>query len=340
MPKKARPRDNSPSQREHSKPSVDPARALADAIGRSKTVLLVGRPSPSLAEQLRADDCELVAIVFGSADSTAVSSYCSLVEIVDPNSWSVPESVSRLSFDTIVFDRALEISPDPASLLAGVAPLLKHDGFVAATIPHTAHGAIRLALMQGSLSTPYLGVASAGEATEMFERSGYVVKEVRRALSPIFDAPGDLPSLVRSDFSDSAVREIEGDLEAETATFLILATPHENSALIGDDGGSESSRQAEAAREMPIMERDDEYVVQFETEFEAQRRQTQLENELQAAARELDRARGRAIALEAQFSEDVSKLTAQLAGKDAELSQLRHELSRVRDRPSKKRNTE
>jgi hypothetical protein len=319
---------------------VDPVGALGDAIGRSKAVLLVGMPGPSLVDQLRANDCELVAIVFAIADSTTVSSYCSLVEIVDPNSWTIPESVSPLSFDTIVFDRALEIVPEPASLLAGVAPLLKHDGFVAATIPYTAHGAIRLALMQDSLSNPYLGVASAGEATEMFERSGYIVKEVRRALSPIFGPPSDLPSLVRSDFSESAVREIEADFESETAAFWIVATLHEEFAIVRDGGGSESSPQEREAQEVAIMERDDEYVVQFETEFEAQRRQTQLEHELQAAARELDRARGRVIALGAQFCENVSKLTEQLAGKDTELSQLRHELSCVRERSSKKRNTE
>lgn len=45
---------------------------------------------------------------------------------------------------------------------------------------------------------------------------------------------------------------------------------------------------------------DDRYVVPFENEFEAQRRRSELESRLQAALKELDRQRGRVIALEDQ----------------------------------------
>ena len=46
---------------------------------------------------------------------------------------------------------------------------------------------------------------------------------------------------------------------------------------------------------------DDRYVVPFENEFEAQRRRSELESRLQAALKELDRQRGRVIALEDQL---------------------------------------
>ncbi len=48
---------------------------------------------------------------------------------------------------------------------------------------------------------------------------------------------------------------------------------------------------------------DDRYAVPFETEFEAQRRRSELEHRLQAALKEIDRQRGRVIALEDQLRE-------------------------------------
>jgi hypothetical protein len=48
---------------------------------------------------------------------------------------------------------------------------------------------------------------------------------------------------------------------------------------------------------------DDRYVAAFESEFEAQRRRSDLESRLQAALKELDRQRGRVIALEERFHE-------------------------------------
>lgn len=46
---------------------------------------------------------------------------------------------------------------------------------------------------------------------------------------------------------------------------------------------------------------DDRYVAPFQSEFEAQRRQSELEGRLQSALREADRQRGRVIALEDQL---------------------------------------
>lgn len=48
---------------------------------------------------------------------------------------------------------------------------------------------------------------------------------------------------------------------------------------------------------------DDRYVVPFETEFEAQRRRSELEEQLQSALKEADRQRGRVVALEEQLRE-------------------------------------
>ncbi len=317
--KKTRHKPKAASRKADVKTNVDPAEVLAGDIGRSKTVLLVGRPSSSLAERLHAADCGQIAIVFDEASADAARAYCSLVEIVDPDAWTLPETVSALRFDAVVFDGALELVAQPTLVLTDVGKLVNDRGFVAATVSHTAHGAIRLALIQDALSEPYLGVASSHEATKMFQRSGYSVKDVRRVLLPVFGQTGDLPSVSRSDFPAAVVRQVEDDFEAETVKFLITAVLP----------ASESGSPSEDPQPEHFDEREDEYVVQFETEFEAQRRQTQLERELQAAREELDRERGRVIALEAQFSEEIAGLTSRLAETNAALESALGNASRA-----------
>lgn len=48
---------------------------------------------------------------------------------------------------------------------------------------------------------------------------------------------------------------------------------------------------------------DERYIVPFQNEYEAQRRQTELEERLAAALKELDRQRGRVVALEDRVRE-------------------------------------
>jgi hypothetical protein len=254
-------------------------------------VLFVGRWNADLAAQLHSTGSTLAALVFDREAASAANQSCAMVETLDASSWSIPESIRALRYDAIVLDGALELSPNPESMLAEIRELLQSNGFVAVSLPHTAHGAIRLALMRGNATDAFAGVASAREAVELFERCGYRVQRVDRVMAPLFEHSEGLPSLEQSDFDPSVIQEIRSDPESETASFVVFA-------------GLVSDAAPEAVDEIAG---DDRYVVPFETAFEAQRRQTQLEEELRAALREADRLRGRVIALEDALNEQSGR---------------------------------
>ena len=278
---------------------ADIANILGDCIGQSKSVLFVGGWNAALAQRLLSAGCRLAALSISREIANVASNSCLTAETLDIESWTVPESVKAVRYDAVVLDGVLELSPNPESMLAEIQTMLKDDGVVAASLPHTAHGAIRLALMRGIATAGFAGAASAREAIEPFERCGYHVRRIHRVLSPLFGQGEGLPALEQSDFDPTIVQEIQADPESETVAFLILAA---TSDTAHDIKNGVLEIEADRASE------EDRFAVAFETAFEAQRHRTQLEEELRAALQELDRLRGRVIALEDALRDQTERL--------------------------------
>lgn len=273
--------------------------AFVDSIGTSKSILCVGRWSDGLAQRFLSADCALAALTLSREQTQSAMAVCSFAETLDIATTTLPQDLKSNQFDAVVFDGALELYADPVPMLTEIRGLLKADGYAIAALPHIAHGAIRLALMRGIAST-YVGVSSSRAAIEMFEQSGYRIREIRRILSPVFGESENLPSMLESDFDPSLVHDVQSDPESQTAAFVMVAEAERAArADVSDDG---------AATLETLQGGDgDPYSVPFETTLEALRRRTQLEEELRAALGEVGRLRGRVNALEDTLREQSQR---------------------------------
>ena len=279
-------------------PVLDIASLVGDCIGSTKAVLFAGRWNAALAERLRNADCTLNFLSLDRDAANAAASFCSAVATIDVEAWSFPESMSSVRYDAIVLEGLLEICPDKEAMLAEMMSAIANGGIVAAVLPHTAHGAIRYALMTGTQTEAFAGVASAREAVEPFERCGFHIRKVHRILSPIFGSH-EASNLTSSPDADSTlVHELQMDPEAETSAFVVIA----------DTAPLESSSDAGLQSEIYRGPEGDRFAVDFETAADAQRRRAQLEEDLRAALSEVDRLRGRVIALEDALREHARDL--------------------------------
>src|SRR5205807_1264204 len=106
--------------------------------------------------------------------------------------------------------------------------LLVPEGYVVASVPNIAHGAVRLALMQGRfdyrdvglLDETHLRFFTRRSLEELFKESGLAIAELRRTTAPIWET--EIP-LRREDFSDEVVEEVEADPESTTYQFVATA---------------------------------------------------------------------------------------------------------------------
>src|SRR5437588_3921214 len=132
------------------------------------------------------------------------------------------------SFDVAVFGDVLEHMSDPLAALRRVRQWLKPDGYVVASLPNIAHGAVRLALLAGRFEYPpeglldetHLRFFTHDTIKELFHQAGFVVVETRRTHVGIFES--EIP-VRREDYDPDVVAGIEADHDATTYQFVVKA---------------------------------------------------------------------------------------------------------------------
>jgi FkbM family methyltransferase len=201
------------------------ASRIAARIGRAATVLVIGRIAGPLVERLYADGCVITGLVFDSLAASQASNLCASIASADPEVSSLPSALAGAKFDAALFCGALELFREPASILGDLKGYLRDGGLVVAIVPNVAHGAVRLALMQGATQRSYAGAASTEYVDELFTSSGYRVETIHRVKQPVFEAGDDLPFVRRIDVAEAIAADVEATPEADTAQFVAIASP-------------------------------------------------------------------------------------------------------------------
>jgi FkbM family methyltransferase len=201
------------------------ASRIATRISRAATVLIVGRIAGPLVERLYADGCAITGLVFDALAASQAGNRCSSIAFADPDVSSLPSALAGATFDAALFCGALELFREPASLLDDLKGYLRDGGLVVAIVPNVAHGAVRLALMQGATQGSYAGAASPEYLDELFASSGYRVETIHRVKQPVFEAGDGLPFVRRAEISETVAAEVETSAEADTAQFVAIASP-------------------------------------------------------------------------------------------------------------------
>jgi len=202
-------------------------------IGEQKSVVDFGCATGYLARLLTQRGCSVVGVEISPEAAVIAEQFCERVIVADLDFTPVAEIFPDETFDVAVFGDVLEHLRDPWKMLEQVRSILKPEGYVVASIPNIAHGAIRLALMQGRfdyekqgiLDNTHLRFFTRKSVEDLFENSGYLIDTWDRTTVPVFSGHEVLPRISREEFHPEVVRQIESETEAETVQFIVRAYP-------------------------------------------------------------------------------------------------------------------
>ena len=206
---------------------------MLQRVGRRKDVLDVGCATGYFAKLMSSHDCNVAGLDSNAEAAEAAKSYCSRVFVADLNFTELADAVGGSSFDVIVFGDVLEHLRDPAHILDEARRLLRADGYVVASIPNIAHGAIRLALLSGDFNYQDLGVLDESHLRfftvktidELFLEAGYEIAHIDRTKLPLFQDSELVPNVSRDDFTEEETARVERDPECDTLQFVVQAFP-------------------------------------------------------------------------------------------------------------------
>jgi 2-polyprenyl-3-methyl-5-hydroxy-6-metoxy-1,4-benzoquinol methylase len=200
-------------------------------------VLDMGAADGSVARALGARGCAVTAV---ERDAEAVATLRTCCAHVVPADIETLEPASLPpGFDDVLLLDVLEHLVDPLRALRLAAGWLAPHGRLHLSVPNVAHGAVRLALLQGRWQLQDTGLLDrthlrhfdhAGIRALVHEAGLEILEEipVLRAIEEA-DIPVDLPSLPAD-----VVRSVRADPSAEVYQFFIIAR-HPRGATLPDD---------------------------------------------------------------------------------------------------------
>ena len=223
---------------------------LALLVGEGKTVLDVGCATGYTASVLRARGCRVDGIEYDTSVAEEAAKHVDRLEVGDVQSMDLVGLFGASSYDAIVFGDVLEHLTQPDAVLKACLPLLKPGGAVVASIPNIAHGAVRLALLQGRFAYTRTGLLdethvrffTRDSVLGLFADAGYAVVDLRRTELGVFETE---VQVAEGDYPPSIVDLVSAEPEATTYQFVLRAVP----AAGADPKAVKAVQKAEALRQ-------------------------------------------------------------------------------------------
>jgi O-antigen biosynthesis protein len=164
--------------------------------GEDHDVLELGCASGSLTRLMAERGNRVVGVELDPQAAARAAGFCASVIVanLDDRSWS--DGLATAGFDVVIAGDVIEHVGSAEDVLAALAPLLRPDGRLVASIPNVAHGSVRLALLQGDWTYAELGLLdrthkrffTRASIIELFETAGYTVDSVDPVIVAI-DSP-------------------------------------------------------------------------------------------------------------------------------------------------------
>ena len=204
---------------------------ILELIAGQARIVDFGCGPGNLARFLTERGCTVVGVEVNPESAGIAREYCEDVIVADLDAGSLLELFPTDRFDVAIFADILEHLRDPWRLLSETHQILRAGGFVIASIPNIAHGAVRLSMLKGEFDYQPLGIMDDTHlrffthktVDELFERCGFAIEDTRRTYVPIFGDSDLVPSVRKADFSPEVIAKIESDPEAETLQFIVKA---------------------------------------------------------------------------------------------------------------------
>ncbi len=206
-------------------------------VGKNKRVIDFGCATGYFARLLTNRGCEVTGVEVNSKAAKVATNYCDEVIVADLDFVSLNDilsnQISKEKFDVAVFGDILEHLRNPWKVLEETRNILKPQGYVIASIPNIAHGAIRLALLQGNFEYKPLGILdnthlrffTRETVKQLFEDSGYLIDVIERTKLPIYSNSDLIPAIDQNNFDKNVIHNIEQDEDADTLQFVVRGYP-------------------------------------------------------------------------------------------------------------------
>jgi len=206
---------------------------LLSLISENTRVIDFGCATGYLAYLLKRKGCVVTGVEINEQAASIAEEYCERVIVCDLDITRLLDILPKQTFDVAVFGDVLEHLRDPWRILQETKELLLPQGYVVASIPNIAHGAIRLSLLQGKFDYQELGILdnthlrffTRKTVEELFEKSGYLSEIVDRTHLPILENSPLIPSLELNYLDNKLVEEIQNARETDTLQFIVRAFP-------------------------------------------------------------------------------------------------------------------
>ncbi|MEM9922230.1 MAG: methyltransferase domain-containing protein [Cyanobacteria bacterium P01_D01_bin.50] len=206
-------------------------------IGDNKRVIDFGCATGYFANLLKLRGCEVTGIEVNPKAAKVAQKYCEEVIVADLDFISLVDILSKKisikKYDVAVFGDVLEHLRNPWKVLEETRSLLQPQGYVIASIPNIAHGAIRLALLQGKFEYKPLGILdnthlrffTRKTVEQLFEDSGYLIDVIEPTKLPIYSNSELIPTIEKTNFDKNITSDIERDEDADTLQFVLRGYP-------------------------------------------------------------------------------------------------------------------
>ena len=203
-------------------------------IGNNKRVIDFGCATGYFAQFLKQKGCYVVGVELNPEAAKIAEHHCDQVLVADLDFTPILEILRDQKFEVAVFGDVLEHLRDPWRVLEEVRQILQPDGYVVASIPNIAHGAVRLSLLQGHFEYADLGLLdnthlrffTRKTVQELFERAGYTVDIIDRTIVPVFSGSSCyVPDVERQSLTAELIRQVEQAEDADTLQFVLRAFP-------------------------------------------------------------------------------------------------------------------
>ncbi|BAY42650.1 type 11 methyltransferase [Scytonema sp. HK-05] len=339
-----------PSYQELSEDELDENHSLKKMfrlVGENKRVIDFGCATGYFAQLLTKKGCQVTGVEINQDAAKIAEQYCEQVIVADLDFVSLTEVLAGQKFDVAVFGDILEHLRNPWKILEETHHLLNPDGYVVASIPNIAHGAIRLSLLQGHFEYTELGILDSTHLrfftrktiVDLFERSGYSIGKIDCTKVPVLSDIPLLPHIDKNEFSIELINKIEQDAEADTFQFIIRAFPlsiegkyaalnEQYSQLRNQLEQSQSQlqhTQAELEQSQSQLQHTQAELEQSQSQLQhTQAELEQSQSQLQHSQAELERSQSQLQHSQAELEQSQSQLQHSQAELEQSQSQLQH----------------
>lgn len=201
-------------------------------------VLDVGCSIGQLGAELKTRKrCTVIGVEINQRAAQIARPLLDEVHILDVEKLDFAAQFPGTKFDYVVFADVLEHLRNPAEVLRNAQRVLTPNGSILLSIPNIAHGAVRLALLEGKfeyrgeglLDATHLKLYTRAELGQLLTEANLVPVAIQRTYLGIFDT--EIKIKVEGIITDELVRTIEREPESTTYQFVLETLPASSSAL-------------------------------------------------------------------------------------------------------------